>query len=75
MKHVIVIETTDDPITSLDALDMQKFQKQCYEVVEMITEHYYGECFVRSSFFQHSAIKAVAKMYDVHYEPKTGQFN
>ena len=62
MKHIIIIETSD--CLPVEEEDKQKFQQMCYETVECIAEHFHGECFVRSAFYEKSAIAATHEMYN-----------
>lgn len=62
MKHVIVIETSDDVKTT--TVIKAQFQKELTSIAEIYAEYYIGSAFVRSQFFQYSAIDAVKKMYN-----------
>jgi len=66
MKHVIVIETADN--ASIEPELAKEFQQLVISCVECITEHFHGECFIQSRFYQESAVKAVKDMFNLYGE-------
>ena len=64
MKHIIIIETSDDKMIQNEP-EGAEFQEQCVKMLEYVCDHFVGESFIQSSFYQESAVDAVAEMYDI----------
>lgn len=64
MRHVIVIETPDEPLRKNAYDAAQEFQTDSVKILEYITASYFRSFLIRSSFHQVSAVTAVRKMYE-----------
>lgn len=63
MKHLIVIETADGRVPAPEEGELD-FQTHIIKTIEALVEHYCGECFIQSRFYEKSALAACHEMFN-----------